>query len=79
MESSKETNTSLPTALFHLLSPDLLLGLATGSVLIGVLTARKAGQAIQAVGQLSEEVFRGDRLPPLDFPQTEHPQSADNP
>lgn len=51
-------------------SPDLWLSLATVPVLIGVLGGRAILQAVQELGQLSEEVFRGDRLPLLTFPPT---------
>lgn len=49
-------------------SPDLWLSLATVPVLLGVLGGRAMLQAVQELGQLSEEIFRGDRLPLLTFP-----------
>jgi hypothetical protein len=49
------------------ISPDLLLSLATAPLLVGLLTSKAFAELIQDVGQASEEIFRGDRLPVLDF------------
>lgn len=54
-------------------SPDLLLSLATAPFLVGLLTSSVIGAAMQEIGRLSEEVFRGDRLPLLNFPATSDP------
>jgi hypothetical protein len=43
-----------------------MLSLATGPLLLTVLGAKAMTQLMQEVGQMSEEVFRGDRLPILD-------------
>jgi len=51
-------------------SADLLLSLATGPVLVGVISLNAIGSWLQQVGEASEEVFRGDRLPILPFPDT---------
>lgn len=54
---------------------EILLPLGTGAMLIGLLGGKAVAQALQAVGQASEEVFRGDRLPLLKFPvetESEH-------
>lgn len=68
---SVDTNKSRSTAnepLLGFVTTDLLLSLATLPLLAG-LTAQKAiSSTAQEIGQLSEEVFRGDRLPILDFP-----------
>jgi hypothetical protein len=75
METSNQTNASPSTPAASLVPSALLLGLATGSVLVGLLITRKLEQAIQDIGQLSEELFRGDRLPTLDFPSIENSPS----
>ncbi|MBL1178869.1 hypothetical protein [Pantanalinema sp. GBBB05] len=61
-------------------SPDLWLSLATVPILMGVLGGRGILQAVQELGQLSEEIFRGDRLPLLTFPPTaiEQPETSDS-
>lgn len=48
-----------------------LLSLTTLPVVLGFLALKHVGQFWQQVGQDSEELFRGDRLPLL----TEHPQT----
>lgn len=47
---------------------DFLLSLATGTMLLGVLSLDAVCSWLQATGVSSEEVFRGDRLPVLPFP-----------
>ncbi|ARV61324.1 hypothetical protein BZZ01_24305 [Nostocales cyanobacterium HT-58-2] len=46
-----------------------LLQIGTASVLLLVLASKTAGDTLQALGEASEELFRGDRLPILDFPE----------
>lgn len=50
---------------------ELLLSLATGPLLLGVLSLEAVFSWLQATGISSEEVFRGDRLPVLPFPDLE--------
>ena len=50
---------------------DFLLSLATGPLLLGVVSLEAAFKGIQALGVNSEELFRGDRLPLLHFPQAD--------
>jgi hypothetical protein len=57
--------------LFFSIPNELLLQLGTGSLLLGLVGAKAVAQAVKAIGQASEEVFRGDRLPVLPFPETE--------
>jgi len=54
--------------------PDLLLGAATLPLLLGLVASKAMSQAIQDLGLLSEEVFRGDRLPFLPTPA--HPEAT---
>lgn len=49
------------------ISSSFLLGLATAPLLVGLLASKALAELMQNVGQTSEEVFRGDRLPVLDF------------
>jgi hypothetical protein len=48
---------------------DWLVGLATAPILVGLACSKLAQTVLQDAGQLSEEIFRGDRLPPLPFPK----------
>lgn len=50
---------------------DLLLSLAVAPMLLGVLSLQALGSWLEAAGIASEEVFRGDRLPILNFPDSE--------
>lgn len=45
-----------------------LLQLGTASILVLLTTGQATTKALEAVGQASEELFRGDRLPILNFP-----------
>lgn len=47
---------------------DIFLTCATGPLLFGLLAAKAIAGVIQDLGLASEEVFRGDRLPVLNFP-----------
>lgn len=51
----------------------LLLSLSTLPVVVGILAVKNMREFWQQVGQDSEEVFRGDRLPLL---TTAHPDST---
>jgi hypothetical protein len=46
----------------------LLLQIGTASILVLLTTGQATTKALEAVGQASEELFRGDRLPILNFP-----------
>jgi hypothetical protein len=48
---------------------DLLLSLVTGPWLLTLVISQALSQKAQDLGQLSEELLRGERLPPLSFPQ----------
>jgi hypothetical protein len=48
--------------------PDLLLGAATVPLLLGLVGGKALSKLVQDAGRLSEEVFRGDRLPILTQP-----------
>lgn len=50
-------------------SSEWLLGLAVLPMLAGVVGIRLATGATADLGELAEEIFRGDRLPILKLPQ----------
>ncbi len=45
-----------------------LLQIGTASILLLLITGKTTVRALEAIGEASEELFRGDRLPILDFP-----------
>jgi hypothetical protein len=51
------------------LDVNVCLSVATIPVLIGFLAIRATAKALGELGEKSEEVFRGDRLPLLHFPE----------
>ena len=50
---------------------DILLSLAALPLLGGLLAASSAAKFVASIGVESEEVFRGSRLPVLNFPQSQ--------
>ena len=62
--------------IFFSIPQNTLLQLSTGPVLMAVLAGKVANDTFQAIGQASEEVFRGDRLPILKFPVKTEPESS---
>jgi hypothetical protein len=57
LTNRKLMNKKLPT--------QILVSIGTVPLLLGVLGTRALAKGIQDLGQSSEEVFRGDRLPTL--------------
>ena len=49
-------------------TPEIWLSLATVPMILGVLGIKAVSELLCALGQSSEEVFRGDRLPVLHVP-----------
>ncbi|MCG8367987.1 MAG: hypothetical protein MJA27_32235 [Pseudanabaenales cyanobacterium] len=49
-------------------SSELLISLATGPMLLGILSAKSLSEFGRQIGLASEEMFRGDRLPVLKMP-----------
>jgi hypothetical protein len=66
--SSKPPATDELNLIFFSISHQLLLQLSTGPMLVAIVGGKAIAETLQAIGQASEEVFRGDRLPLLDFP-----------
>jgi hypothetical protein len=50
------------------ISSEILISLATPPLLLVLLGAKAMSNLLQELGQASEEVFRGDRLPVLHIP-----------
>ena len=50
---------------------DILLSLVTLPMLGGLVVAGAAAEFVASIGIESEEVFRGSRLPVLNFPQSQ--------
>ena len=48
---------------------DIILSFATAPLLFGLLASKAAVELIATIGSSSEELFRGDRLPVLNFPR----------
>ncbi|MEB3218855.1 MAG: hypothetical protein VKN72_21820 [Nostocales cyanobacterium 94392] len=67
--NSKSTKAELNLGLFSI-PQSVILQAGTVSVLTLVLAEKATREALIAVGQASEELFRGERLPLLDFPNS---------
>ena len=65
--NSKSSQAGLNLGLFSIPQSVILLS-GTISVLTLVLAEKATNEALIAVGEASEELFRGERLPILDFP-----------
>ena len=65
--NSKSSKTELDLGLFSI-PQSVILQAGTVSVLTLVLAEKATREALIAVGQASEELFRGERLPILDIP-----------
>lgn len=68
-ESKTQMKVSLPVPAQYLLS------ILAPSYLLTHQGADSIIQTLMAIGSSSEEVFRGDRLPPLPFPDGENPET----
>ncbi|MDM9385563.1 hypothetical protein QUB80_33445 [Chlorogloeopsis sp. ULAP01] len=66
--SKSSTNSDLNLVLFSI-PQSFLLQVGTTSVLMLLLAEKATAQTLQAIGEATEEIFRGDRLPILDFPE----------
>lgn len=61
----------------HLLPVQLLIGAATAPMLAVLVGGKLVAKTLTEMGWMSEEVFRGDRLPVLHFPPTSPPSEPD--
>jgi hypothetical protein len=60
-------------------SPSLLVSLVAAPWLITITTVKAASEILERVGLVSEEIFRGDRLPVLHLPVSETAPPTDRP
>jgi len=65
--SQSSTNPGLNLVLFSI-PQSFILEIGTASILLLLTTQKFTVKALESVGQASEELFRGDRLPILPFP-----------
>jgi hypothetical protein len=63
----------------NFLDPDVALSLVTVPVLGAIVAGSAIANAVQTVGVLSEEIFRGDRLPVLDLGNQTEPDHSEQP
>ncbi len=61
---------------FFSIPQSFLLQIGTASILLLLITGKTTVRTLEAIGEASEELFRGDRLPNLDFPD-EHEINQD--
>lgn len=69
--SSIKTNPSKTQevkVLFFSIPSEILLQLGAGGMLAALVGGKAVAETLQAIGEASEEIFRGDRLPVLKFP-----------
>ncbi len=66
--TQKSTDTGLHLPLFSI-PQSFLLQIGTASILLLLTTEKATVKALKSVGEASEELFRGDRLPILPFPE----------
>ncbi len=53
---------------FFSIPQSFLLQIGTASIVLLLITEKATVKALEAIGEASEELFRGNRLPILDFP-----------
>ncbi len=72
MPSENQNLPKTETAQGHncLIPSDFVLSLITLPLLGGLLAAKATAEFVSSIGIESEEVFRGSRLPVLNFPHT---------
>ncbi|MDF5734392.1 MULTISPECIES: hypothetical protein [unclassified Nostoc] len=78
MSSAKQQLSPNPASNLDLFTipQSFLLQIGTASILLLLITGKTTVRALEAIGEASEELFRGDRLPNLDFPD-EHETNPD--
>ncbi|MUG98311.1 hypothetical protein F7734_40805 [Scytonema sp. UIC 10036] len=65
--SKSSSDTGLDLLLFTI-PQYALLQVGTASILLLLLASKTTVETLYAIGEASEELFRGDRLPILNFP-----------
>ncbi|AUT04037.1 hypothetical protein CLI64_28685 [Nostoc sp. CENA543] len=66
-QQSTVANTGLNLVLFTI-PQSLLVQMGSASILMLLSAGKVSVNALESIGQASEELFRGDRLPILPFP-----------
>lgn len=66
--TSQKSSDSGINLIFFNIPQDVLLQLSTVAVLTALVGGKAFSETLQAISQASEEIFRGDRLPVLRFP-----------
>lgn len=66
--TSQKSSDSGINLIFFNIPQDVLLQISTVAVLTALVGGKAFSGTLQAISQASEEVFRGDRLPVLQFP-----------
>jgi hypothetical protein len=68
--ANQQPSTNPPSNLDLFTIPQsFLLQIGTASILLLLITGKTTVRALESIGEASEELFRGDRLPILDFPE----------
>jgi hypothetical protein len=62
----------------HVVSPSLVVSLAATPWLLTIVTLNTVSGFLEQLGLVSEEIFRGDRLPVLHLPGSEISVTEDN-
>jgi hypothetical protein len=70
-ENQDLLNTKTPNSPKLPVPSDILLSLVALPMLGGLVVAKAAAEFVASIGVESEEVFRGSRLPVLNFPQSQ--------
>ena len=70
-ENQDLLNTKTPNSPKLPVPSDMLLSLVALPMLGGLVVAKAAAEFVASLGVESEEVFRGSRLPVLNFPQSQ--------
>ncbi|NMG08222.1 hypothetical protein [Brasilonema sp. UFV-L1] len=65
--SDSSSDSGLNPVLFSI-PQSLLLQVGTVSILLLLMAEKATAKTLQGIGEATEELFRGDRLPILNFP-----------
>ncbi|HIK06495.1 MAG TPA: hypothetical protein IGS40_17550 [Trichormus sp. M33_DOE_039] len=66
--TQQSTNDAGLNLILFSIPQSLLLQIGSASILMLLTTGKVSVKALESIGQASEELFRGDRLPILPFP-----------
>ncbi len=77
MQTNRSSDASTLPAPLQKFLMEAALGVGAGTLLIGLAAGRSLAKMLQDVGSLSEELFRGDRLPILHVQSPNREQVSD--